>query len=226
MHSPLFQLSGTAGDLFSDAFLIDNNRLMFASLYGREANIQALLATLTLGNDQIGFRLSKDEPYFPHKRTARYFSALHKRVSKIHTHNYGVLTHLFLYAEEVLQANHDTRTAWLLQPPNTDTETQLNGAWQCIQALSDVPLLDDWRDAVLERLISMTASDQAHNGGDYLIYHNPPDVDDRLSSIGGVFGIKACCVRLPENFDEIISTMLKTGQMDFRYPARVLKQAA
>ena len=35
--------------LFCDAFFILNGRLMFSSLHGREANVQALMAELTLG---------------------------------------------------------------------------------------------------------------------------------------------------------------------------------
>ena len=52
----LYQTSG--GDLFADAFFILHERLMFASLYGRDANMLSLLARLNKGDQEpISFRL-------------------------------------------------------------------------------------------------------------------------------------------------------------------------
>ena len=40
-------------DLFADAFFILNERLMFASLYGRDANVLSLLGLLSGSGDGI-----------------------------------------------------------------------------------------------------------------------------------------------------------------------------
>ena len=47
----LFQTS--THDLFSDAFFIKHDRLMFASLYGRDANVLSLFGLLSGSGEQV-----------------------------------------------------------------------------------------------------------------------------------------------------------------------------
>lgn len=187
-------------DLFSDALFILNDRLMFASLYGRDANILSFFAALNTnaaggtGVHSLGFREAGSKTYFPMRTTAKHLYNLHKHMTKIHTQNYGVLVHAFVYAGEITQLDHDGKTAWLVSDNlQNDLAKQ---AWRIVTELADVPLLDSWANAVLPRLQQQ----------DCLTLY-PPGVREDAALIG----LQACRVRIPEDFDQQISSWIKTG---------------
>ena len=107
-------------DLFADAFFIHQERLMFASLHGRDANVLSFMAALTAppeqgGIRQVGFRLPDDAQLHPPRTTAQQVYGMGKRISKYATHNFGVLTHMFLYADVLEEPDRDSRSAWIVQ---------------------------------------------------------------------------------------------------------------
>ncbi|MFC5919668.1 hypothetical protein ACFPVS_02635 [Neisseria weixii] len=177
-------------DLFADAFFILNDRLMFASLYGRDANVLSLLAVLNnngvSGTERLGFREADSAAgAYPPFSTARYFTGLYKHMTKIHTQNYGVLIHAFVYADEVIRHDLDGKTAWLI---SDDTDTELtDGIWQTVNRLTDVPLLDGWADRILPRL---------REQGCIRCY--PPGISAEATLVG----IQACHIRIPDDFDQ------------------------
>ncbi len=187
-------------DLFSDAFMILNGRLMFASLYGRDVNVLSLMGLLTgadSGLDQLGFRLPGSEHYHPVNTTARHFFNLQKRMTKLHTHNYGVLSHVFLHADDLVDLNRESRSAWVVwDDPATDTRPAI---WSVLNQVTDIPLLDEWADAIIERLDAQGC----------LVTYQPG-----ITAEAAVVGIKACRINLPEDFDCQISTMLKSKRIN------------
>ncbi len=82
--------------------------------------------------------------------TARHFRDLQKRMTKLHTHNYGVLAHVFLFAEELLVTGSGNKVAWIV---SDDLQADLGKmVWAAVSELADVPLLDSWSTEVLEML--------------------------------------------------------------------------
>lgn len=185
-------------DLFSDAFFILNDRLMFASLYGRNANMLSLLAVLnnsgTTGEENLGFREAGSSALLPLRTTARFFTGLYKHMTKIHTRNYGVLVHVFVYAGDVVQCDMEHKTAWLI---SDDTGADLTGdVWQTVGRLSDVPLLDGWGAQILPRLREQGC-----------VQHYPPGIGAEAALVG----VQAYHIRIPEDFDRQVSVWLKSG---------------
>ncbi len=184
-------------DLFADAFFILNERLMFASLYGRDANVLSLLGLLSGsgdGIDALGFRLPESERHHPENTTARRFYDLEKRMTKLHTHNYGVLLHVFLHAGELADTDRAQRTAWVVSDDVDADISQM--VWMAVQELTDVPLLDHWGKVLLAQLAEQGC----------LVQYQPG-----INAEAAVVGIQACHIRLPEDFDQQVSILLKTA---------------
>lgn len=195
----LYQTS--SHDLFADAFFILNGRLMFASLHGRDSGIMSFLAGLSLpahqgGIDKLGFRLPETHHVYPFDSTAHMFTNLSKRVSKYMTHNFGMLTHVFVYSDELVAPDPEKRMAWIIQE-NEKTDIQ-DTVWQCIKQISDIPLMDKWRS----RLITMLERQ------DSIRYFQPA-----LSVAFAIVGLQAVQIALPDDFDQQISQALKYGAL-------------
>lgn len=180
-------------NLIADAFFILDNRLMFASLHGRDADIWSFLATMQEGSkERLGFREPEDIVYYPMLTTASRFYGLVKRTTKYATHNFGTISHMFMYAEDLVELNHDAKTGWIIMD---DVHADLDKAiWLCLQQLSDMPLLEHWRDRILSEL-----SEQG-----CIRWFQPG-----ISSDAAVVGILAASVKVPENFDSQLTEMLR-----------------
>ncbi|WP_416192352.1 hypothetical protein [Neisseria sp. CCUG12390] len=195
----LYQTS--SHDLFCDAFFICNNRLMFASLHGRDAGVLSFMAALTAPPEQggltkLGFRQHGSDRLYPELSTAAVLYGLSKRMTKYMTHNFGMLTHVFLYSNEIVEPNRDTKTAWVLQ---TDCAADLDKAvWNCIDQLSDVPLLPHWQHRIAALLEEQGC-----------IRRFFPS----LSTDASVVGVQAAQVVIPEDFGELITGLLRNGSL-------------
>ena len=187
-------------DLFADAFFIYQGRLMFASLHGRDANVLSFMAALTAppeqgGIRQVGFRLPDDAQLHPPRTTAQQVYGMGKRISKYATHNFGVLTHMFLYADVLEEPDRDNRSAWIVQ---TDTAADLGKAvWQAVEQLSDVPLLPQWQP-YLTAALAGRESIRCYLG------------DEGDASL---FNLQAAYVHIPEDFDVMVSEGLRSGRL-------------
>lgn len=189
-------------DLFADAFFIHHDRLMFASLHGRDAGVLSFLAALNTspaqgGLDRVGFRKPDDAIRFPFRTTASLFHNLSKRISKYMTHNFGMLSHVFVYTDELATPNLDNRTAWIVRPAS---DTGLDQAiWHSICHLSDIPLLDKWQDCLLADLTAQ---------GSVSYFH--PDSDNNNVAI---YGVQAVRISIPDDFDRQITGALRQGAL-------------
>lgn len=195
----LYQTS--SHDLFADAFFILNGRLMFASLHGRDSGVMAFLAALSLpinqgGMDKVGFRLPETQHMYPLNTTAHLFSNLSKRMSKYMTHSFGMLTHVFIYADELITPDPEKKTAWIVQADvNADvTDT----VWKCITQISDIPLLDTWQSSLIDLLQQQEC----------IRYFKPSE-----SLSHSVMGMQAVQIALPNDFDQQVSQAIKNGRL-------------
>lgn len=190
----LYQTS--SHDLFSDAFFICNNRLMFASLHGRDAGVLSFMAALTAPPEQggltrLGFRLSGSDKLYPELTTAAVLHGLGKRMTKYMTHNFGMLTHVFLYPNEMVEPDRDAKTAWVLQ---TDCAADLDKAvWGCIGQLSEVPLLPHWQHRIATLLEERGC-----------IRRFLPSVN----ADAAVVAVQAAKVEIPPDFGELVTNLL------------------
>lgn len=186
-------------DLFCDAFFIHQDCLMFASLHGRDCNVLSFMAALSAPTYQGGlYKLSfklPQEKHYSIEKTATVFQKLKKRITKYMTHNFGLLTHAFLYHDAFLEPDRENKSSWIIQD---DLSLDLDKAiWECVKHLSDIPLLDHWQIHILAML---TEQDSIKR-----FYPN--------QTKGNVFihAVQAAYVSIPSDFDQQTSQMLKQG---------------
>lgn len=186
----LYQTS--SHQLFSDAFFVKNGRLLFASLYGRDADILAFLATIT--NNQLhDFRFKSHDG---NHVSAHFFTNLNKRMTKYPTRSYGLLTHIFLYAEDLTAVDLNNQSAWIVL---RDTHADMNLALErCVRYLSKIPLLEHW----LPFLVSNLERDE------HIVQY-----PSGASGLNGLVGIRASSINLPSEFATNVSEWIKSGNL-------------
>lgn len=173
------------GDVYADALVCDQSgTLLFASFYGRNADIQSLLASLAL---KTLTRLS-----FGHGDHGRYVNcagqAFTKKVTKVTTPSFGVLDQLFLYQSGFNQLDHETKTSLLI----ADTAEQLEKLlWGTVCQLSEIPLLPHWRQTILTNVL-----------------------DDAIQTPGVCIGpVHVRQVHLPDDFELQVSELVRTSML-------------
>lgn len=146
-------------DLFVDACVRDESgRLLMLSIYGRDGAILEFFASFSLPVSQGGlseFTLldGGGQPSSVYVADANKLQKLSGRLPKAHV--FGNLVHSFLYDPCLLRPDKANRIAWGLYPTIdssgqavADTEIH-DRLWQQVKDLSPLPLLDDWRETVL-----------------------------------------------------------------------------
>lgn len=187
-------------NLMADAFFIWDKQLMFASLHGRDGDMLAFQAQIQssqgYGYEKLGFRRPEDPLLCPRFTTAECLFNLSKHITKYQTHNYGLITHMFLHTDCVLQPDRDAKIGWVMLD---DVTADLDkAAWQLIQQLSDIPLLDHWQYPVLSELST-----------DNSVLRFPSVICEEYAAVG----VQAVKVVIPENFDVRLTTMLQSGRL-------------
>lgn len=183
------------GQLLSDAFFIRNNRLMFASIHGREADVLSLIATLSDGGRNLGYGGLTFE-HAGERRRALYFSNLTKKITKYEHPEYGALTHCFIYDEDLQKIDYDRKKAWLLLTEGQNDEQAL---MNLVRHLSDVPLLHEWLPTVTAQLTEQNHIERFISQDDF---DSPSD---------GIYNLAAFAVKIPDDMDEIIKRNLQEG---------------
>ena len=190
-------------DLYADACVRDETgRLMFLSLYGRDTAIQQLLAAFTIkvtegGLDAFHLQHPAGESQLVHVGDA---DRLEKFTGKLPRDNlFGNLVHLWLYDPALVRTDRSNRVAWVLVDGVDDspdqTETIWARVWGLYKLLSPVPLLDTWKQAVLSRT------------GDEVVTLMGETPYPPLGRIA------AARISLPDHFPEIVSGMVKAGDL-------------
>lgn len=151
---PLYRIE-ECPELMADGCLCDEeNDLIFLSIWGRDTAIQQLLARLTLDPSENGldrFHLSTGQSSFTvlvgnvdllEKRTTRAF----RRTL------FGSMIHLWLFDRRCIKPDKANASALAILPKAVSNRTQR--LWMLVQETCPLPLLDHWRDTVLELLRS------------------------------------------------------------------------
>lgn len=141
-------------DLMADGCVGDENgNLVFLSIWGRDTAIQEFLARLTLGRDEQGleqFHLISEQgasvPVY-----VGNVENLEKRSTRAYRRTlFGSLSNLWLFDRRCVKPDKANASALALLP--LDSSHRTNRLWTLVQDTCPLPLLDPWRDLVLERL--------------------------------------------------------------------------
>jgi len=203
-------------------------QLMFLSAFGRDTAIKELMARMELGT---GDNHSLSELTL--KGTCNHAGESHavmvgdpKRLDK-HTGRlpkrklFGNMTHVWIYDPAIREPDKGSRTAWLIDRVISDgTESSsLNireRIWATIGQLASIPLLPHWRDTVLKAVwrdmvfeMGKTTSEEYH---------------PRFSKPLG--GMQAFRIALTEEFPNVVSSLIKSGQLHLEQQAQPLALAA
>ncbi|MGD9728597.1 MAG: hypothetical protein AB7V39_19705 [Nitrospiraceae bacterium] len=152
---PLYQVA-ECSDLMVDGWIgDDHSNLIFLSAWARDTAVQEFLARLTLGRSEQGldqFHLLTEQgapiPVFVgnaenlEKRTTRAF----RRTL------FGSMVHLWLFDRRCIKPDKPNASALALLPKGKSDHTER--LWALVRETCPLPLLDHWRDAVLELLQS------------------------------------------------------------------------
>ena len=192
-------IDGVQG-IFTDAVLIDNGRLLFASLWGRDTAVQELLARLQIGTGQGGlrsFNFDGEEVYLGNIEDYKKITGRH--VSTV----FGNLIHLWIFDAELLNNNMSSRRGYLLGNwdvqalraiakgiANDDVSQARDLVWGKFQQLSPLPLLGHWAEILLKFAF-------ARGWIDVIVGHD----------------IMAVKIKLPDDYEDTISNFIKDNDL-------------
>lgn len=150
---PLYRIE-ECPELLADACLTDEScQLIFLSLWGRDTAIQEFLARLTLGADDEGL----DHCHLVAEGGERLpvFIGSADRLEKRTTRSlkrtlFGTLIHVWLFDRRCVKPDKANATAIAILPTNASHRTER--LWTLVKETCPLPLLDHWRDPVLELL--------------------------------------------------------------------------
>lgn len=140
------------GDVYCDALVTSaEQRLLFASLWGRDTAIQELLARLTLSTSAGGFdslQIMADT----HWKAFLGKEPLSKTSGRLPKGNlFGEMSHVMLYVPDFANASTGSeRFCRLLLQDWDNTTPELT--WRAVQHCSHLPLLSHWQQPVLQLL--------------------------------------------------------------------------
>ena len=149
---PLYRID-ECPDLMADGCIGDEHgNLVFLSVWARDTAVQEFLARLTLSRSEQGldqFHLVTDQASIPvfvgnadnlEKRTTRVF----RRTL------FGSMVNLWLFDRRCVKPDKANAGALALLP--RDSSHRTDRLWTLVQDTCPLPLLDHWRDTVLELL--------------------------------------------------------------------------
>ena len=143
-------------DLMADGCIGDEHEnLIFLSIWARDTADQEFLARLTLGHDDQGL----DQFHIITKQGGSLpvfvgnVENLEKRSTRIYRRTlFGSLSNVWLFDRRCIKPDKANASAMALLP--RDSAYRLDRMWMLVQDTCPLPLLDHWRDTVLELLQS------------------------------------------------------------------------
>ena len=203
-------------------------QLMFLSAFGRDTAIKELMARMELGTgdnhslSELTLKGTCDHAGESHavmvgdpKRLDKHTGRLPKR--KL----FGNMTHVWIYDPAIREPDKGSRTAWLIdrvvsgatETFNLDVRERI---WATIGQLASIPLLPHWRDTVLQAVWRDMVFEMGKTTSDE---YNP-----RFSKPLG--GMQAFRIALTEEFPNVVSSLIKSGQLHLEQQAQPLVLAA
>ncbi|MGQ0697509.1 MAG: hypothetical protein ACT4PZ_04630 [Panacagrimonas sp.] len=151
---PLYRID-ECPDLMTDACVGDEQgHLVFLSIWARDTAVQEFLARLTLGRDEQGldqFHVVTEGASIP--VFVGNVENLEKRSTRVYRRTlFGSLTNVWLFDRRCVKPDKANASALALLP--RDSAHRLDRLWTLTQDTCPLPLLDHWRDIVLELLQS------------------------------------------------------------------------
>jgi hypothetical protein len=140
----------------ADAYVGDEHgNLIFLSVWARDTAVQEFLARLTLGSSEQGldrFHVVAEQgasiPVF-----VGNVENLEKRITRAFRRTlFGSLVHLWLFDKRCVKPDKANASALALLPKAASDPFER--LWTLVQETCPLPLLDHWRDAVLDLLQS------------------------------------------------------------------------
>lgn len=141
-------------DLMADGCIGDENgNLVFLSIWARDTAVQEFLARLTIGRDEQGldqFHVITEQgasvPVF-----VGNVENLEKRITRAYRRTlFGALTNVWLFDRRAVKPDKANASALALLP--RDSAHRLDRLWLLVRDTCPLPLLDHWRDIVLDLL--------------------------------------------------------------------------
>ena len=141
-------------DLMADGCVGDEHgNLVFLSVWARDTAVQEFLARLTLGRDAQGldrFHVITDQgasvPLF-----VGNVENLEKRITRAYRRTlFGSLTNVWLFDRRAVKPDKANASALALLP--YESAQRVDRLWSLVRDTCPLPLLDHWRDIVLDLL--------------------------------------------------------------------------
>ena len=184
-------------ELMVDGCLCDEQRrLIFLSVWGRDTAVQEFLARLTLGTAEEGldhFHLRvEDDHLAPVFITS--VDMLEKRTTRTFRRTlFGSLVHLWLIDKRCIEPDKANARALAILPQ--DVPNCRERLWALVKETCPLPLLDHWRDAVLELLEStQMLSSLPVDLGELQGYRLNLDVPALTATLGGHIRTGSLCL--------------------------------
>ena len=216
-------------DVFVDACVRnESGQLMFLSAFGRDTAIKELMARMELGAGdnhslaELTLKGTCDHAGESHavmvgdpKRLDKHTGRLPKR--KL----FGNMTHVWIFDPAIREPDKGSRTAWLIdrvvsgatEASSLDIRERI---WATIGQLASIPLLPHWRDTVLKAVWRDMVFEMGKTTSEE---YNP-----RFSKPLG--GMQAFRIALTEEFPNVVSSLIKSGQLHLEQQAQPLALAA
>lgn len=146
-------------DLMADACVCDDSgNLVFLSVWARDTSVQQFLARLTLGVDENGldrFELVCEDPgdeSDPVTVMVGNVGRLEKRATRVFRRTlFGSMLNLWLVDRHCVKPDKTNSTALALL--RREDANRTDRLWALVRDTCPLPLLDHWRDAVMNLLV-------------------------------------------------------------------------
>lgn len=188
----LFSVEESTTPLFVDAYLMDGERWIFGSFWGSETTMQEFFARLTLSNHEQGLRSFTLQSATGERQ--RIFAGRVDDLTKVtgrtpNTSVLGSFCNVWIFDPALQKPDRTNGEAYIIGRPSESRAQMWLRAWASVQSLSQVPLLEHWRDEVMELLTA----------------------NEWLKSLIGV-GVQGYRIAIPaESFEGAISQGVKAG---------------
>lgn len=179
--------------VFCDAYVANDDNIIFVSLWGRDTAIQELLAKLTIQPHQGGLNYLSLVQQDQTRSVLRVGNPdqLGKLTARMPKANlFGDVVHLWLFDIRTQEPDKVNKNAFLLLNVWPAT-TEYQAVWALFKSLCHLPMLDTWQDTIISLLKSENWL-REHKG----------------------FRINAIEIRIPETeFNEKITTLIQRGEL-------------
>ena len=142
-------------EVMADACLRDSEgRFMFLSIYGRDTAVMQFLAAMELPRDKQGiemFSLIDTHTSLSSTVDVGGTDRLTKHSGRLPRGGlFGPLSHMWIYHAGLTEPDMVNRSGWVLHHGAYDERALAERSWRLLQRLSPVPLLDAWRDCLMD----------------------------------------------------------------------------